>query len=153
MPTNNDIGKFDKYLSGRYGEIYDYSPIIDSTGDFQQLSGIDVCIRAIRNLLLTPLGQYPFDPAYGSLLYKKLFEFSDSVTTSEIIFEVKTRIKQFEDRITVQDVKLVWFEGMKGCQVDVYIDRNGVGGKVSVTLDSNQYSMFGLEDKVTGQMK
>jgi phage baseplate assembly protein W len=146
MPTINQF--FDSQIRGKADQIYDYEPYIDATGDLRRIEGIDVAIRAIRTLLLTPLGYYPFDPEYGSLLYKKVFEMADRITQMEVEFEVRERIKMYENRVTVERVQSGFIGDGKTLVVDVYIDRLGVKGKVSVILEP-QKSMFGLEDKLT----
>lgn len=141
---------FQSQMAGKVKEIYDYSPTISGTGDFVRLSGINVLINSLRNLLLTPLGYYPFDPEYGSLLYKKLFEMSDSITEREIKYEVNERVKRYDPRIKITEVVLVWSSDRKTARVDVNIDRDGVTGKVS-TLLSAQKTMFGLEDEISAE--
>lgn len=144
----DDVHFFENQISGKADEIYDYAPFIGSTGDFQRLSGIDVAIHSIRSLLMTPLGHYPFDPKFGSLLFKKLFELGDEITKTEIEYEVRERIRMYEDRVEVEKVESSFFEGGKGISVNVYIDRDGVKGKVSAYV-STQNKMFGLEDEIT----
>ena len=144
----NDYKFFEDTLSGKQKEIYDIAPVINSVGDFQTLSGINVVINSIRNLLLTPLGFYPFDPEYGSLLYKKLFEPSDTITKEEIVYEVTQRVKRYDDRVKIDRVEVSYTVDRKTAVVDVYINRDGVVGKVSNILNSQQ-TMFGLEDNIT----
>lgn len=141
---------FQKQIAGKVKEIYDYMPTIDGTGDLTRVSGINVLINSLRNLLLTPLGYYPFDPEYGSLLYKKLFEPSDEVTAQEIEYEVKDRVVRYDSRIKVEKVQLTWSGDKKTAQVDVIIKRNGITGKLSALL-SAQHAMFGIEDEITAE--
>ena len=148
MATNQTYQFFQTQISGRVNEIYDYMFIIDGTGDLTRLSGIDVLINSLRNLLLTPLGYYPFDPEYGSLLYKKLFEMSDKITEREIEYEITSRVQRYDKRIKIDKVQITWSNDNKSAIVDVYIDRNGVKGKVSTVL-SAQHTMFGIEDEIT----
>lgn len=143
---------FNKYIRGRSEEIYDYTASIGEKGDLKRLSGIDVAINSIRNLLLTPLGQYPFDPNYGSRLYEKVFELSDRITQRDIEFEVKERIRQFEDRVTVTKVESIFFENKKGIKVNVFIERNGVEGVVSLDLSDSNEQQIGLEDSLTNEI-
>ncbi len=97
----------------------DIFPIIDSHGDFKELTGKDAIITAIRNLLMTPLGRYPFDPNYGSLLYKQVFEPMDEITYENIRYEVKDRIEQYEDRVTVEKVVIQYSPDKKTAYVNV----------------------------------
>lgn len=139
---------FQNYIDGQGKQIYDYVPVLDSTGDFKRISGIDVAILSIRTLLLTPLGHYPFDPTFGSLLYKKLFEMADDISMEEIEYEVKDRVAMFEDRVKITNVDCKYSADKKTAIVNVIIDRDGVEGKISLTFNSND-RMFGLEDDIT----
>lgn len=143
----NDYRFFEEKISGKEKQIYDIAPVINSVGDFAMVSGIDVLINSIRNLLLTPLGFYPFDPEYGSLLYQKLFEMSDEQTKEEIIYEIKYRVQRYDDRVKIQSVDIIYSNDRKTAVVDVVIDRDGIIGKVSNILKSDQ-TMFGLEDNI-----
>jgi len=147
MP-DTDYRFFQDKIDGKSNYIYDYAPVIDPTGDLRRVEGIDVIILSIRTLLLTPLGHYPFDPLYGSLLYKKLFELSDGITKDEIEYEVKERINTWEPRATVTAVKSVYSNDRKSVGVDVHIDKDGIPGKVSLVFNGNN-RMFGLEDDIT----
>ncbi len=148
MSTNERYHFFEKEINGKSDEIYDYAPKFDSTGDFQRIKGIDVAIYAIRNLLLTPLGHYPFDPEYGSLLYKKIFEMADSVSRHEIEYECKTRIRQYEKRVKIKKVDVGYGYDRKTVIVNIHIERDGVEGDISLSFDDNN-RMFGLEDDIT----
>jgi len=148
MAESDAVHFFENKVKGKADVIFDFLPFFSETGDLTRIEGIDTAIHAIRTLLMTPLGHYPFDPEYGSLLYKKLFEPADQITRDEILFEVKDRVAQFEDRVKVENVDVTVFDEGKGVQVDVHINRDGVKGKVSI-FTSQQNRMFGLEDEIT----
>lgn len=115
----------------------DYSSKMAPGGDFTKTIGIVALINSIKNLLITPLGSYPFDPTYGSLLYEKVFSLADAQTEREIKFEAVSRIKQFDDRVQVMDVKTEWFNDKKGYRVSVFIKKNDkeIAVKVDITED------------------
>lgn len=142
----NDFRSFRKTIAGKKTEIYDYLPTIGSVGDFVQTTGINVLINSIRTLLLTPLGYYPFDPNFGSLLYQKVFDPLDEISRNQIEFEVRQRIEKFDDRVVIEDVIItaVGTDG-KAFRVDVFIKRGDVGGTISLHL-TGQGNQFGLED-------
>ena len=144
----NDYHFFQDKIAGKQDQIYDYSPFINEFGDFASISGINVIIQSLRTLLMTPLGHYPFDPEYGSLLYKQLFEMSDSITSTIIKNEVSTRAMRYDSRIKIIDVSVVYSNDKKTVIVNVIIDRNGLRGKVEAVL-SAQNTMFGIEDTIT----
>jgi phage baseplate assembly protein W len=139
---------FQNEISGKVDEIYDYVPTIGGNGDLIRISGINVLINSLRNLLLTPLGYYPFDPEYGSLLYKQLFEMADEQTAATIKFEIEQRVRRYDSRIKIDSVNVKYSNERKTAAVDVVIDRNGTKGKLNAIL-SAQHAMFGLEDEIT----
>jgi uncharacterized protein len=139
---------FNSQITGKFNEIYDYNTIIGSDGDFTRLSAINVLINSVRNLLLTPLGSYPFDPEYGSLLYKMLFEPSDSITQQQLLSEVKNRIQRYDPRVNIETIKFSYSNDKKTVSVNVIIIRGSVTGKVDIVL-SEQQAMFGMEDSIT----
>lgn len=110
----------------------DILPYIDNNGDFKEVTGKDAIITSIRNLLMTPLGIYPFDPTYGSELYKMLFEMNDEETIDNIKFEVKDRIEQYEDRVRVLNVNIR--KGIKNVAVDVDIRIRGEQDKTKLSV-------------------
>jgi len=136
---------FQDSIAGSNNRVNDFVPTISSVGDFQKIDGINVLISSIRNLLLTPLGFYPFDPTYGSLLYKKIFEPLDNISIEEIKYEVRERIMDFDDRVkvTAVDIFPVSTDG-KAIRVDVSIKRGEIIGTATVYIDKAN-SQFGLE--------
>jgi len=146
--SNKNYQFFQNKISGKVNEIYDYIPVIDGTGDLTRIEGINVLINSLRNLLLTPLGHYPFDPEYGSLLYKQLFEMADSITQQTIRYEIDTRVRRYDSRIKIDSVNVSYSNDKKTASVDVIIDRDGIKGTINTIL-SAQHTMFGLEDEIT----
>jgi len=140
MPIENDERSFNRHVAGQNDQIFDFLPAVESVGDFQQISGIDVIINSIRTLLLTPLGLYPFDPTYGSLLYKKVFDPLDNQSRNEIEYEVRQRVEEFDDRVKIDKVEIyeISTDG-KAFQVEVYIKRGDITGQVSVHLPGPNY--------------
>jgi len=129
---SNEYKKFETKRIATYNIAKDIYPVIDQNGDWKEVTGKDAIITSIRNLLMTPLGQYPFDPNYGSLLYKKLFEMADSVTEEEIKYEVKDRIERFESRVKVSNVNIQMSN--KTATVDVVLSIQGEQNKTPLSI-------------------
>ena len=146
--SSEAIRLFNKNIAGQHGEIYDVLPFIESSGDFKSVKGIDVVINSIRTLLLTPLGNYPFDPTHGSILYKQIFELGDKITKDIIEYEVSERVAQTDDRVKVTNVELKHFADQKSVEVIIDIDRKGIKGKVSLWLPgpSGEYAFEDIDE-------
>lgn len=114
-------------------------PIIGVNGDFKEVQGKDAIIANIKNLLMTPLGTYPFDPEYGSLLHKQLFENCDDVTEKQIYYEVSDRLMKYIDQVTVDSVELDWKTERKECHVIVYIYIKEDYNKTPLSLSMKKY--------------
>ena len=142
--------QFNKNLAGNASSIFDYDPYLDERGDFKKNKDIDTVIRSIRTLLMTPLGQYPFDPEYGSLLFEQIFEPFDEETLDNINFEIRDRIARYENRCKIDRIKFMKTQDGKGLVVNVFIDRHGVKGKVELLLNP-QKSMLGLDDELVDE--
>jgi len=138
-----DLKKFEISVTGKRETIADYTDVIVGAGDYKRILNINVLIKSLSNLLLTPLGSYPFDPEYGSELYKKVWELDDSEISNEIRYEVIERVKLFDPRIIIQDVIIEYYNTLKGYRVDVLIKYDGDTSKVQ--LDYDQSDFFGME--------
>lgn len=147
--AQNTIALFEREIQGKDKQVYDVSANIGPLGDFSKLSGIDAVITAIKNLLHTPLGFYPFDPKYGSLLYKKVFQPADQISVEEIEYEVTYRIAKYEDRVTINKIDSYWAEDGKCFIIDIHISRDGTTGVIRID-PSDRAGVFGLSNEGAG---
>ena len=150
---NNLEKEFNTQDIGTAGQIKDIVPLVDVNGDFKVVYGKDAIIAQVRNLLMTPLGSYPFDPEYGSLLYKQLFELMTPATEEQIFYEVTTRIEKYIDGVQVESVNLEWNEKNKSCKVDVilYVLEDVNRTKLSLFMQNYGSTMYdSIDDPVYG---
>jgi phage baseplate assembly protein W len=63
-------------------------------------------IGALRNLMLTNVGEKPFQPAFGSRIRSLLFEDVSFITANIIQSEIEDSIKNFEPRVGVDAVQV-----------------------------------------------
>jgi len=63
-------------------------------------------IQSLRNLILTNYYERPFNNKIGSNISKMLFEPIDGVTGSIINNEIRTLIKNFEPRVSLDEVRV-----------------------------------------------
>lgn len=146
-----DYKSFETSRIGENKRARDILPVIDANGDFKEVVGKDALIQSIRNLLMTPLGFYPFDPTYGSLLYKQLFEQNDYITEESIKYEVKDRVEEFDERVVVEDVHIVRNETRHSVTVNIELriinDINKT--KMSVYMKNLGDSILNDDDSLT----
>jgi len=72
--------------------------------DLIALKNENAISRSIRNLILTKLGDKPFQPDLGSEVYESLFETLDQITASSIQQQIENTIIKYEPRIDLKDV-------------------------------------------------
>lgn len=128
----------------------DVLPIVGANGDYVEVYGKDAIANQIKTLLMTPLGSYPFDPEYGTLLYKQLFEQIDEVTEETIYYEVSSRVLKYVSGVSVESVDIVWNKKNKSCTVNVYyyIEDEENRTKLSVLIQNLVNHMYDAEDDV-----
>ena len=75
------------------------------TKDVVKRIGNSSIIGALRNLMLTNVGEKPFQPAFGSRIRSLLFEDVSFITANIIQSEIEDSIKNFEPRVGVDAVQ------------------------------------------------
>jgi len=76
------------------------------TRDLVSISNETAISRSIRNLVLTSLGERPFQPELGSRVSRSLFELLDFGTASIIQKEIDITIKNFEPRVEINTIEV-----------------------------------------------
>ena len=143
---NNNFKDFELHRIASKNVVKTLYPSIDQNGDFKLLKGKDAIIQQIRNLLMTPLGFYPFDPNYGSLLYQKLFEFNDDVTKEELEYEVKDRVEQYVPSVTISKVNIEMSKKEAVVIVELKIKGEENNTELSVFMSNLDNTMISGDD-------
>lgn len=133
----NILDRFIKSAQGTDVQPHDFIPYISSIGDFKRIRNIDVILNSWNNILLTPLGSYLADPNFGSNLFKLIFEPADQGTIEAIKSEVETRIRNYDARGEILDVRVTLLPNKKGFNVNVECGFRGERGEISVKFDDS----------------
>jgi len=136
----NLLDRFKNSVIGSDNKIRDYLPNIEAKGDFQSTVDLNVIINSWRNILLTPRRNYPFDPEYGSDLYKMVFDPLDEVTIQRIEEEIYNSIQIYDNRAFIEDVDIKYLKFEKGVSIDIYVDYKGDKGILSIILNEQIFS-------------
>lgn len=80
------------------------TPIGDSLG--RVINEQDVS-QSIRNLILTGMGERPFQPNFGSIIYNSLFELNVSGYLTVIEFGIRNTITLNEPRANIISVEVI----------------------------------------------
>jgi len=76
-------------------------------------------IGAIRNIVLTGLGERRFMPNFGCDIYSQLFEPLDNMTAMNIKQEITTSINNYEPRVKLDFVNVTANESLDGFDVSI----------------------------------
>jgi phage baseplate assembly protein W len=76
------------------------------TKDVVKRTGNAAIIGALKNLILTNVGEKPFQPNFGSRIRGLLFEDVSFITASIMQTEIQNTIKNFEPRVGIDAVRV-----------------------------------------------
>jgi len=138
------LDKFNNHVIGSKSVLYDYIPVVSSSGDFSSISGIQTVINSWNNILLTPTRTYVENPEYGSDLYKYIFEPADETTIEGIKSEIQYRLMLYDNRALLTNINISFMNDRHGFVVD--LDLEYQGDKKTLTVVIQQQNLFKLEN-------
>jgi phage baseplate assembly protein W len=77
------------------------------TNDVSVIRDSDAIKAAVKNLILTDLGERPFNPTLGSSIRGLLFEPASPIIASEIEARIRMVLRNFEPRVKILQVDVV----------------------------------------------
>ena len=97
-------------------------------------------IASVRNLLLTNFYERLFQPSVGSNLQKLLFEPATDITANILNDEIRTTIKNYEPRITIDVLKVIPNLNNNSFQVNMtfYVGNNSTPTAVNLLLQRSR---------------
>lgn len=104
------------------------------TKDVVKRTGNAAIIGALRNLLLTNLYEKPFQPEYGSRIRGLLFEDVSSITANVIQTEILSMISNFENRVTIDAVRVTAIPEQNRYEVTIKFYINNLEAPITVNL-------------------
>jgi len=135
----NFLNRFGNDIVGSDAKIFDYISVVTPSGDLRRIKNLDVIINSWNNILLTPKGSYIHDPEYGSNLHLILFEPLDDTTIERVRSEIKDCLLTYDDRAQISDINVRITPDGKGLEVDIDVIYKGERGKLSLTVNENNY--------------
>jgi len=93
-------------------------------------------VRAIRNLLTTSYYERLFQPGIGSNVNQLLFEPVDQITASVLVNEIKTTIKNYDPRVSINfvNVSVLPDNNSYSVSISLFIGNNTSATNVNLTL-------------------
>lgn len=138
----NILKRFNQSAKGSGEQDIDYIAKITSKGDFERITDINTILNSWNNILLTPKGTYPYDPQYGSDLYKMVFEPLDEATSNRIQQETIVVLQEYDNRAEIESVNVTFFRNQKGFNLDLVVRYEGNIENLSVTLTEKAFAGF-----------
>ena len=135
----NLLDKFKKNVVGSNSKVSDYTCKLTPSGEFTRINDLEAILNSWNNILLTPKGSYDHDPAYGSNLYKFVFEPADDQTIEEIKDEIETVLEIYDNRATPSNITINFLKENKGFSVDISVEYDHQEGQLSAIIDKNTY--------------
>lgn len=135
--VGNTLEKFRDTIPGNSKTPTDIVPLMDPSGDLKKITGIDVIVTGIRNLLLTSKGSYVFDPEYGVGIHRYIFDLFDERTEELIKSEITGALRRYEGRASVKPVIRKLSGGRKGFKIDLEIKYRGENRSISLSFDES----------------
>lgn len=122
----------EKYVSRGYKDLAVSFLSNPSTGDFGIVKNENAIKQSVRNLILTILGERPFQPVVGSQVKGLLFEQWDVFSADSIRSEIMNCLERLEPRIEVTNVSLE--DESETNAISVSIDYTIVGEELVQTI-------------------
>lgn len=89
------------------------------SGDVYKKTAGEAVKQAVKNLLLTNIGEKPFSPYFGGGLHDYLFELGDEATALEVENQVRFAIENWEPRAIVRDIQILFSPDSNSLRVKV----------------------------------
>ena len=74
------------------------------TNDVVVIRDEDAIKRSVKNIIITILGEKPFEPNFGSVINESLFDLNTSLNEIRVADEISASLRNYEPRISDIDV-------------------------------------------------
>jgi phage baseplate assembly protein W len=92
------------------------------TGDLIVVKDDKAIVQSITNLLLTDIGERPFQSSLGTRLSRLVFEQLDSATAGLIANEIQNVIERYETRVVIDSIEVIPNSQYNGFDVDLVVN-------------------------------
>lgn len=124
------VEKIPEYYSD-FSIKFDRNPI---TGEMVRLTNADSVKESVKNIVLTNVGERPYQPILGSKVRASLFENLDDITINQLEDTIRNAIQNYEPRANVIGVNVVPFEDNNAVQIAVQFSLINIPGTQVVTV-------------------
>ena len=104
------------------------------TNELVTVKNEDSIRQAFKNLILTNIGERPFNPFFGSNVNRTLFENFGPFVREDIIRYIKIAAAQFEKRINVLGIDIVDQQDKNGLKINIVFSIINIPEPVSLSI-------------------
>lgn len=104
------------------------------TGNLAKVSNEESVKQALKNLILTNLGERFYNPYAGSTVKASLFDPADAFTADQIRMSIVQAISQNEPRVNVLDVRIGDLPDQNAYSVQIVFTLINIGEPINLDL-------------------
>jgi len=109
MSTRSDHLTQTKVIQDLFSDFLDDLTPHPITKDLGRIKNEQSIKQALKNIILTNLGERPFQPNIGSDVYASLFEPNDIIMEENLRFAIQNAIRFHEPRVNLIEVRITSF--------------------------------------------
>lgn len=121
---------------------YGFIPVVDVSGDWKKLYGIDYAIERVITLLSIIEGTYPWDPRFGVKLPLYIFEKLDDNIAETIATEIETKLSMYEKDFVLEDLEIYVDDIRKKVYVKCLLHYTPTSEDREITLQLTERGVF-----------
>lgn len=89
------------------------------TGDIGVLKNEDAIKQSVKTLVLTQLGEKPFQPLFGSIIGSSLFENFDSISLDQLANQISDLLGRLEPRVRFDELQGILDERTNNVELEI----------------------------------
>lgn len=94
-----------KAFTNNYADIPFFISSNTFTGDLNVVRNLSAVRQSIKNIILTNIGERPFDYAFGCNIYGSLFENNSAEFRIFLQNRIQSAIAEYESRVLIRDLR------------------------------------------------
>lgn len=103
---------------------------LPGSGDIAKVLDVNAVKQSLRTLLFTQFGERPFQPDFGSPLYRLLFEQNDPITLAVVKQAMERMIQNYDARIQLNRIDIVP-DDENNVDITIFFNVVGIAAPVS----------------------
>ena len=119
--------------------------VIADYGDFKEIFDIDVMLDALEKIFSIMIETYPFDPEFGSNLFRFIYEPFDDANIENIQSDVRNVMMEHIPGLSLKNLK-VYIANDKSYVIELFVEFQGIKRKAKFLIDKRGYVAMMKDD-------